>query len=358
MSNNKQTFEYIAKFLNQDGISGFEHQISQTYKAEALKYGAQVTRGGLGSVIAKIGTKGPKLLIGSHLDEVGFVVSMIEESGFIRLRGVGGHWTHSMLGNQIKLVTNDKREYIGVIGSTSVHVLQPAERTKVMDMKDLFVDFGFESAKEAIDAGVKIGDQMINISKAYLMAGEKKYMAKAIDDRIAVALQAKLIERLQGEKLSSQVYLAAAVQEEVGSRGGKAITNSIQPDLAIALDTCVSHDTPNIIPGSTKLGSGVAIQVLDGYAISNPLLVDYLMALAKKHNIDAYKYVAEGGGTDADEFQYSQAGIPVVVISIPTRYLHTQYEVSSIKDFNDTLELLYNFIKEFSETVLNKFTYK
>ena len=357
MATNK-TFEYIEKFLNRDGISGYERDIAEQYKKEVKASGAEVTRDGFGSVIAKLGTKGPKVMLASHMDEVGFVVQRIEKSGFLRISPVGGHWPHTILAMQVKVVNTKGKEFIGVIGSTSVHVLQPEDRNKVMKMADVYVDLGFSSDKEVKKAGIDVGDQVVRISKAVLLADGDKYMAKAIDNRIGVAINAMIVEKLKDKKIPNQFYAVATAQEEVGLRGGKASTQKIQPDIAFAIDTTVSHDTPGIIPGDTKLGHGVAITMKDNSAIANPTLANMVFDLAKKHNIPAYKFVSQGGGNDSGVTQYSQGGIPVVSIAIPTRYLHTPFEIGSIKDFDAVVDLMVEFISMFDETEYKKTLYK
>ena len=352
------TFDYLANFLNRDGISGYERDIAEAYKTEVKKHGAKISRDGFGSVIAHVGTKGPKIMIASHMDEVGFVVQRIEKTGVLRVSPVGGHWVHTILAMKVKVINTAGKEFVGVIGSTSVHVLQPEVRNKVMKMEDVYVDLGFTSDEEVKKAGIDVGDQVVRMSEATLLADGDKYMAKAIDNRVGVAIIAKIIEKLKGVKHPNQVYAVATAQEEVGLRGGKASTQMIQPDIAFAIDTTVSHDTPGIIPGDTKLGHGVAITMKDNTAIANPVLANMLFDLAKAKKIPAYKYVSQGGGNDSGVTQYSKGGIPVVSIAIPTRYLHTPYEVGSLKDFNAVVELLVEFIKKFNDKEYKKTLYK
>lgn len=354
----KTPFSFVEKFLDCDGISGFEHEISRVYIDEVKKHGAQISRDGFGSVIAKVGSNGPKLMYVSHMDEVGFVVQRIEKNGFLRISPVGGHWVHTILAMKVKVITRAGKEFSGVIGSVNVHVLQPEQRQKLMKMDDVFVDVGFSSDKEIKEAGIQVGDQIVRISKAELLADNDKFLAKAVDNRISVAIIAKVIENLKGKQINNQLFAVASAQEEVGLRGAKAATQKISPDLAIAIDTTSSHDIPNIIPGDTKLGHGVALTVKDNTAIANPLLVDFLESLAKKHKIPYYRYVSQGGGNDSGVTQYSQGGIPVISISIPTRYLHTPFEIGSMKDFDAVVNLLTEFSLVFDQKTLDSFLYK
>ena len=276
----------------------------------------------------------------------------------LRISPVGGHWVHTILAMKVKVVTRKSKEFPGVVGSVNVHVLPASQRTKVMEMKDVFVDIGFTSDKEAKQAGVQVGDQVVRWSKAELLADGDKFMAKAIDNRISVAILGKVLENLKGTTLKSQVFAVATAQEEVGLRGGKASTQRIQPDVAIAIDTTSSHDIPNITKGDTKLGKGVALTVKDNGAIANPILVDILEELANKNKIPAYRYVSAGGGNDSGVTQYSQGGIPVITIAVPTRYLHTPYEVGSIKDFEAVVSLITEFCKKFNAETVKKLQYQ
>lgn len=352
------SFEFLKPFLNNDGISGHENKISETFKQSAKKVGAKISRDGFGSVIATLGNKGPKVMIAAHMDEVGFLVQLIEKNGFIRMSPVGGHWPHTMLANRVKVVTNSGKEYHGTIGSTSVHVLQPEQRTKVLEFKDMYVDLGFGSAEAVEKAGIEIGDQIINLSEAVLLGDNDKYVSKAIDNRVGVAIAARVLERLKDETLKCQLFAVATAQEEVGLRGAKTATSMLQPDLAIAIDTTVSHDTPGIIPGGTSLGAGAVLAVKDYTALANPKLVAMLIETAKKHKIKVYKFVSQGGGNDTGETQFSKAGIPAITLCIPTRYLHTPSEVSSLSDFEATVELIVNFIKELTPEKYESLLYK
>ena len=354
----QKTFEFISEFIAPDGISGFEEKIAKVFIDKTKKAGAKIERDGFGSAIAIKGTKGPKVMLASHMDEIGFVVHRIEKSGVIRIRQVGGHWVHTILAMEVKVINRDKKEFYGVVGSVNVHVLPAAERVKVMAMDKVFVDLGFTSAKDVEAAGIQVGDQVIRVSQPRLLADGDKYMGKAIDNRVGVAIIAKVIENLNNVETPNQVFAVATAQEEVGLRGGKASTQHIQPDVAIAIDTTSSHDIPNIIPGVTKLGHGVALTVVDGSAIANPALVNLLDDLAKKHKIPAYRYVSAGGGNDSGVTQYSKGGIPVITISIPTRYLHTPFEVGSIKDFDAVVSLITEFVKMFNQKEYEGLLYK
>ena len=358
MKSNKETFKFMEKFLSQDGISGHEKDISKVFINELKKTDAKLSRDGLGSVIAKFGTKGPKIMIAAHMDEVGFVVQRIEKNGFLRISPLGGHWPHTILGNKVKVINTKGKEFLGVIGSTSVHVLPLEQARKVMKIADMYVDLGFDSQEEILKAGIDVGDQVIRVSDVTLLTKGDKFMAKACDNRFGLAIAAQVALRLNKQNLNSQVYIVGSSQEEVGLRGAQASTSKIEPDIGIALDTTVSHDTPGIIPGDTQLGKGVPITMKNNSAISNPVLANQIYDLAKEKKIPTYKFVSQGGGNDSGVLQFGKGGVPVVSVAIPTRYLHTSYEIGSIKDFNSIVELLVAFLLQFSEKDYQKIIYK
>ena len=356
--NYQESFNFMKKFLSCDGISGYEWDISKVFIEEVKKAKATITRDRLGSIITKFGTKGPKIMIAAHMDEVGFLVQRIEKEGFLRISNLGRQWTHAILGNKVKVINTKGKEFFGVIGSTSVHVLPEEEAKKVMKMSDLYVDIGFDSRQEVEEAGIDAGDRIVRVSDVSLLEKGDKFMSKAVDDRFGLSIAAKLAQQLKDKKLNSQVYIVATSQEEIGSRGAITSVGLIEPDVAIALDTDVAHDTPNIMPGDTKLGKGVIITMKDEGAISNPFLANQLYDLAKEKNISAYKVVSQGGLNDAEFLQYGKGGVPTVTVSIPQRYLHTSYEVGSLEDFEQATKLLLEFTLWFDKEKYEKIIYK
>lgn len=210
------------------------------------------------------------------------------------------------------------------------------------------MDLGFKSKKEVEEHLIGPGSRVCLQADCFLM--NKEYIAaKAMDNRAGIAILEEVMQRFKGKQLASVVYFVGTVQEEVGTRGAKTSVQRIKPDIAIALDTCAAHDTYGAISGIQELGKGAALRIKDGGTLMDPRLVDYLMNLGKEYQIPIYKYVAQGGGTDAAELQYGNGGCATVTISIPQRYLHSPLGVCHLQDLRAIADLLEKFILKMNQ---------
>lgn len=292
------------------------------------------------------------------MDEVGFQVLDILKSGQIKIKPVGGVWGNAFIGAKVKLITSTDKIFYGVVGHTSVHIMERETLSKAILNKDLFMDFGFVSDEDAKNNGVEPGDRIYLSNETFRFSNPDLVAGKAIDNRAGVVVIDELVNRLANKKLPNTPYFVGTVQEEVGCRGAKTIASKIKADIAFAIDTGASHDTEGAIVGIPKLGAGVAIDIADGGTMMDPKLVNYLFKLAKEKNIPIYKYLSQGGGTDAEELQYSNAGTPTISISIPQRYLHSIYGVISLKDISSIIDLMEEFILAFTQEDFEKISYK
>lgn len=223
----------------------------------------------------------------------------------------------------------------------------------------MFLDLGFASKKDAEKAGIEPGDRVQMSGTSFMMGGSKDIaVGKAVDNRAGVTVIDQLVQKLKGKKNPNNLFVVGTVQEEVGTRGARTSVSLIKPDVAIAIDTCASHDTFGAMKGIQALGKGVAIRVTDSGTLMDPKLVDFLYKLGKKHKIPVYKYVAQGGGTDAKELQYGEGGVPTLTLSIPQRYLHSPLGAVSLTDIQATLDLIFEFVMTFDSKELKKISYK
>ncbi|WP_391591698.1 M42 family aminopeptidase [[Mycoplasma] cavipharyngis] len=357
----KKSYQTIIKYMQVDGLSGYEEAVVDLFKQETAKIASHnqlsYQRDGLGSIIAHYpNAKGPKILLVGHLDEIGFLVQDIYDNGQIAIANVGGIWPQAITAAKVELTTSSQKKFLGVIGHTSIHILPFEKQNQALKMKDLFADFGFVSKDDAIAHGVEVGDLIHFKTEPFLMQNNL-FAGKAIDNRISLAILELLIENLKDDNLINNPYFVATSQEEVGCRGAKTIATKIKADLAIVIDVCASHDTQGAIPGNTKLNQGVAIAVKDAYNLINPKLLKYIVNLAQSHQIPIVKYISQGGGTDASEIQFGSDGLPTLIVSIPERYLHCSIGVSSLDDFNHLVNLLTVFIKSFNSESLKQIQY-
>ncbi|MBU4690037.1 M42 family metallopeptidase [Mycoplasma zalophidermidis] len=341
----------LKEYMEIEAMSRYEEPVAQALKNNTQSNNLEYTRDGFGSLIIsnkQTDPNAPVIMIAAHMDEVGYFVRSIEENGNMLVSPVGGIWPATVIGTKCKLVTNkDNKIIYGVFGHTSIHILESEKISKVPTNKELYIDCGFNSKQEALDFGIEAGDRVYMSGEAIDMPNNL-IAGKAMDNRAGVTVIDFLANNIKDLKLPNKTYIVGTVQEEVGLRGAKTATSIIDADVAIAIDTCASHDTTGCIKGGTKLGDGVALLVKDGGLLTNPKLTEMLMSLARKHNIPAYKYISEGGGNDATSLQYGKGGVPAITFSLPQRYLHSPIGVCSLVDIQAAIDLATEFVKTFN----------
>lgn len=343
--------DFLKKLSEAHGVSGYEHAIRELVIAEFKPYADEITVTPMGSVIALKRGAGPsprmgKVLIEGHMDEIGLMVTDIEQ-GFLRFTQVGGFDVRVLLGQEV--IVHGKQTLRGIIGARPPHLLTAAEREKVIPMSDLWIDVGLPDAR--VRELVQVGD-LITYAREVVELKNNLVTGKAFDDRAAVVCVAEALKSLATMKHTWDVYAVANVQEEVGLKGAQTSTFQINPDVAIAID--VSHaDQPNTSDiGAVPLNSGMAIAV--GPNI-HPLVHDKLVQVAKNNEI-SHKIVAEAGatGTDAWAMQVVREGIPTGLIDIPLRYMHTSVETLSITDVERIGRLLALFCASLDDQFLRQ----
>ncbi|WP_029512979.1 M42 family metallopeptidase [Mycoplasmopsis iners] len=360
---NKQQFkEQLIKYMELEAPSRFEQPVAKMLLENIDQKQYEVSYDNFGSIILHKKSKNPnapKVMIAAHMDEVGFLVKDVAKTGQILVKPIGGIWPNVVVGTKATLVTNDNQKYLGIFGHTSIHIMQAEKVQKAVTMNDLYVDFGFVSDEEAKNKGVEIGNviymsgETIHFDNPDLIAG------KAMDNRAGVCVLQYIANKLANENLDVDLYLVGTVQEEVGTRGAVTSVSLINPQIAIALDTTSSHDTPNVIAGTTKLGYGAALRIMDGAMLADPKLTEFLCEIGKNKNIAHYKFISMGGGTDASELQYSKGGAATITISLPQRYLHSPIGMCNLNDLLSAGDLLVEFAKAMNEKqYTNKIMYK
>ena len=333
--------DLLKKLSDMRGISGFEYRISDEIADLFRPVCDEVNTDTLGNVIAikRCGKPdAPKVMIEAHMDEIGLMVSGIDENGFLSFINIGG--VDCRILPAAEVTVHAKRDLTGVIGAKPPHLQAAGEAKKSTQIKDMRIDLGM-NVKE-VRKLVSVGDSItLAQSCGELLGG--RYSGKSLDDRASVAALIKTMENLERIKLEVDVYAVAAVCEEVGGRGAQVSGFDIMPDLAIAID--VTHAiTPDNSKNAFELGSGVAISV--GPNI-HPALSNRLIATAKSGNIQ-HSIEVEGGdtGTDAWILQVVNTGIPTGLLSIPLRYMHTSVETLAISDVEAVSDLMVRFIAE------------
>lgn len=292
----------------------------------------------LGNLIVwKGGTNGGKVLLDAHMDEIGVVVTNVDERGFLKIDRVGGVSPYTIL--QSRLRFGDVVGVVGLEGETQEEIQTNIQK---LSFEKLFVDVGAKSRDEAMSI-CPIGT--FGTFDSYFHVQGDFFISKSMDDRIGCAVIIEVLRRLG--KPTNTIFGVFAVQEEVGLIGAHVAGFDLDPDVAIAVDVTGAGDTPKGLKRvPMSLGKGACIKVKDSASISDRRIVEKLVELAERHGIPHQMEVLIYGGTDAAGYQATKSGIPSATVSIPTRYVHTPSEMVSQHDVEATIELVLSYCQE------------
>ena len=326
------------------GASGNEGLVRKVF-CEELK-GHVFANDRTGSVLASREldpTDGPRVMLTAHMDEVGFMVQNITKNGFIEIVPLGGWWPHTLLAQGVTVMTASGRGIPGCVASIPPHQLGEAAASKVMSLEQMSIDVGAESRQQAMEEfGIQLGDAIVPSTKFQAMAHPDRFLGKAFDNRVGMALLTQSMQELAKVSLPNQLLGVATVQEEVGCRGAVTAAALARPDLALVLEGPPADDTPGMNRDDAQgaLGKGVQIRIMDPRAISSRRLVDFVVALAQSVGIAHQVTVRRGGGTDASSIHLHDIGVPSIVLGIPTRYIHSHHAILQITDYLEAMKLI------------------
>lgn len=356
-----ETLTMLKDLTDAKGIPGNEREVREVMKKYITPLADEVTTDGLGSLIAKkVGKEGgPKIMVAGHLDEVGFMVTQIDDKGFLRFQPVGGWWGQVMLAQRVTIVTR-KGDVTGIIGSKPPHVLSPEARKKPVEIKEMFIDIGASSRDEAQEWGIRPGDMIVPYFEFTVMNNEKMLLAKAWDNRIGCAIAIDVLRQLQGTDHPNVVYGVGAVQEEVGLRGAKTAAAKIQPDIGFAVDVGIAGDTPGITEkeAMSKMGKGPQVVIYDASLVAHKGLRDLVTDTAEELNIPFQYESIPGGGTDAGSIHLTHNGVPALAITIATRYIHSHAAMLHRDDYENAVKLIVEVIKRLDRETVDKLTFE
>jgi putative aminopeptidase FrvX len=341
------TYTLLKELTEGFGPPGHEEEIAAQMR-KYMKGLGEISQDGLGSIICKKkGTSDePRVLVAGHMDEVGFMVKGITSEGFVKFLPMGGWWGHVLLAQKVRIRTK-RGDVMGVVGSKPPHELQEEERRKVLDLKDMFIDVGATSyfdVKKKL--GIRAGDPIVPEASFSVMNNDRLYLAKALDNRVGCALVVDTLRKLKGARHPNTFYGVATTMEEVGLRGAQTSVAAVKPQVAIAVDVGIAHDTPGSIgDGDEKLGAGVGILVYDASMVPNRKLRDLAVDVCERNKITYHLGTVERGGTDAGRFHVYDTGVPSLVVFIPTRYIHSHSTIMDRKDYDQAVRLLTELTK-------------
>jgi len=335
-----ETPELLNRLLRSAAPSGYEGPAAEVWR-EAASF-AELSTDGLGSSIARIGEGSPLLAVVGHIDEIGLVVTHIDEKGFLYFRSIGGWDPQILVGQRVEVRGHDGL-VPGAVGRKPIHLLDPDQRKKVVELKGLHIDVGAADRDEAA-AAIRVGDPVTVAAEPVRMLGTR-LISRAMDNRLGAYVALEALRRASERGgLAGGCAAIAAVQEEIGLFGARTSAFEVRPDLAIAVDVTHATDAPGVDEkelGSHALGSGPVIA--RGSTLS-PKVFELLVEAAEEAGID-HTIAASGRGTstDADAIQISRSGVPTGLVSIPLRYMHSPVEMVDLNDVEAAVELIAAF---------------
>jgi putative aminopeptidase FrvX len=321
------------------GTSGFEQKIRKFVIEQVKPLVDEVRVDNMGNVIAlkkaSSNKEGKKVMVAAHMDEIGFIITHIDDKGFLWFHTLGGFDPKTLTAQRV--IVHGKKDLIGVMGSKPIHVMSAEEKNKPAKTEDFFIDMGM--SKEEVDKYISIGDPVTR-DRSLIEMGDC-VNCKSIDNRVSVFILIEALKLLKN--FPYDLYAVFSVQEEVGLRGANVAAHQINPDFGFALDTTIAYDVPNARAHEkvTELGKGAAIKIMDSSAIADYRMVAYLKQIAIEKKIKWQPEILTAGGTDTASIQrMGKNGSIAGAISIPTRHIHQVIEMAHKEDISNCILLL------------------
>jgi putative aminopeptidase FrvX len=331
----------LQRLLTAPGPPGHEEAPAAIWREAAEEFADEVTSDRMGSSVARVNGNGdqPLLAVIGHIDEIALLVSHVSDKGFLHVNGSGGWDPQVLVGQRVEVLTRSGT-VAGVIGRKPIHVLEGEERKKAVELKGLHVDIGVTDGDEARSL-VREGDPIV-IAAEPLELRDGRLASRSLDNRLGAYVALEVTRRVSDAGGGGgPVAGVAAVQEEIGLHGARAVAFGLQPDMAVVVDVTHATDAPGVDAGELGdhgLGSGPVIT--RGAIVSRPLN-DLLDEAAESVGIETTTEAAGGSThTDADVVHMSRTGVPTAVVSIPLRYMHSPVELVELADVEATIEVI------------------
>lgn len=337
------------------GVSGDEERVAAYMKEQIIPFAQEHFEDPLGNhYFVKKGTDPDfKLMLAAHMDEIGFIVSHIDEKGFVYFLPVGYHDSRMVI-NQVLTIQTETGIVRGITGGKPAHVVTNEEAQKAIPLDRLHLDLGTSSRAETLALGVQVGDYITFDRVGQLLNGTKVFSGKSVDNRSGCAVLIEVMKRLADKQIAPTVYGVASVQEEVGLRGAGPAAYAVQPDIGLAIDVIFAGGTPGMDERISPviLGAGPAIMMYDwtpsnGHGNNVPKkLTRKLIQTAEKNAIPYQREVVLNGGTDAWAMSLAGKGALSGCISLPSRYIHSATGIVHMDDLEQAVQLIVAFVEE------------
>jgi putative aminopeptidase len=331
------------------GLSGYEGRVRRYLATALADLGLKTRTDRLGNLIATLdGAAGaPSVMLFTHMDQLGFVVRKIEDSGLIRIERLGGVPERALPSQAVLICVGEGRDRIGVIANKSHHATTPEEKYRVVPYADLYIDAGFSSRGEALAAGVDIGTPIVYHPQV-LTLSDSRIAGTSVDDRGGCAVIVEAARALSKQRKRPTVHFVFAVQEEFNLRGALTAAQVLQPDIAIQIDLLLATDTPDMgYRGDVRLGAGPAMSMYSFHGrgtlngtIPHPALVALFDGTARRLKMNLQRSAHTGALTDSSYVQLVGGGVAAIDLGFPMRYSHSSLEVCDLDDLDQLTTLL------------------
>ncbi|MGT2716515.1 glutamyl aminopeptidase [Streptococcus respiraculi] len=345
-------FKKIKEVTELHGIAGFEHDVRDHIRSKITPHVDRIETDGLGGIFGIKDTSqenAPRIMVASHMDEVGFMISQIKADGTFRVVGIGG-WNPLVVSSQaFTLHLQDGRQIPTISGSMPPHLSRGSNGNAGLPaIGDVIFDAGFASKEEAEAFGVRPGDILVPKNETILTANGHNVISKAWDNRFGVLMVTELLESLSGTPLPNQLIAGANVQEEVGLRGAHASTTKFNPDIFLAVDCSPAGD---IFGEQGNIGDGTLLRFYDPGHIMLKNMKDFLLTTAEEAGIK-FQYYCAKGGTDAGAAHMKNHGIPSTTIGVCARYIHSHQTLYNMDDFLQAQSFLQAIVKKLDRSTV------
>lgn len=343
-----RSFEFLKRLLDAPAPSGHERRAARVWRAEAETLADRVDADISGNSIAWLNEGGsPRVMLAGHIDEIGVMITHVDDDGFLYFEGVGGWDPQVLVGQRIRILSKDG-DIIGVIGKKPIHLMKGEEKEKASKTTDLWIDIGVKGREAAEKRGIRVGDPGV-IDARLIEMGDGIIASRSIDNRIGAFIVLEALRLLSKDRPTASVAAVATAQEEIGYFGGGARTSAfhVEPTIALVVDVTFATDAPGIEKkelGDHKLNGG---PVIARGAAAHTMMFERLVETAKaagiEHTITASPRFTS---TDADAIYLTRAGVATGLISVPNRYMHSPNEMVSLNDLEQTAKLIAAFVRE------------
>ena len=348
----------LEELTNAHGPTGFEGPVREIVRREFTPLADEIITDGLGSLIARLdgSSDGPRIMLAAHMDEVGMIVKRITPEGYLKFQTLGGILNQALI-NQRYLIRTRNGMVLGITGLKTPHVMSQAERSKLYEGDEIFIDVGATSREDAEQRlGIRPGDPIAPDSRFAKLNSPKLYVAKAWDDRIGLAVEIEVLKRLKQSPSPNVVFAAATAQEEVGLRGAQTSAYIVKPEIGLSIEVGVAGDYPSISPDEAqeRIGAGLGIFLHDSSMLPNVNLRDFVVDIAAELGVPLQFEVLSGYGEDGAQMQRAYGGAPAINITVPTRYLHNHNGVLHRDDFDRTVDLVTEIVRRLDRATVDR----